>query len=272
MLWKIQVLHLISRIDSLKKDVIFFSASWADRANSLNCFLASVSWFSVWTAVDTMLSKYIATIVMTDNVDPRSAGQIKPTPVNIIFFTANLLGITYGIHNHENRTTNGIQYCNRVPEKTLTIIPGGNRRTQVECKVDTVETVDSLPQINDNSQAYKRSLTVTWGSSLLLREQLSGVLFSPGSLFVETSGSRYFFYFQIKLWNGWSKEVNILLNSGLVSNVTCNWCQHTVIMQWMLWLSFFSFWLHSRHILLYSLCCCCVVPQYLCTRLHSQRK
>lgn len=124
---------------------------------------------------------------------------------------------------------------------------------------------------------------------LLLRKQLSRVVFSPGSQSVETSSSRcffFFFHFQIKLWNGWSQKVNNLLNSGLVSN-WCQYCLAVLILQqqplckqihFSLALHvkvkgfFFCLWLHSRNILLYSLCCCYVIPQCLCTGLHSQSK
>lgn len=109
-----------------------------------------------------MLSEYFATIEITENVDPKSSRQIKPPQGNIVFFTANLLGITYGTQYDENRTTNGIQYCDCVLAETLTLTSKvGAGETPVECKVDTVESVDLLPQINDNSQAYKRPLAVT---------------------------------------------------------------------------------------------------------------
>ncbi len=43
--------------------------------HSLNCFLVSVFRFSVWTALETMLSEYCATIEITENVDPRVLGK-----------------------------------------------------------------------------------------------------------------------------------------------------------------------------------------------------
>lgn len=48
------------------------------------------------TALETMLSKYCATIEITENVDPKNAEQIKPPQANMIIFKANLLCITYG--------------------------------------------------------------------------------------------------------------------------------------------------------------------------------
>lgn len=50
----------------------------------------------VRTVLEAILCEYPATIEITENVDPKRAGKIKPPWCDIMFFTANLLGITYG--------------------------------------------------------------------------------------------------------------------------------------------------------------------------------
>lgn len=113
-------IHLISGIVSLKKEwELFFCLMVWQTKQGLNCCLITVPWFSVWTALETMLTEYCATIEMTENVDPKSALQIKPPQLgNMIFFKANVLSIRPTTQSW-NITRNGIQYCDCVFEETF---------------------------------------------------------------------------------------------------------------------------------------------------------
>ncbi len=77
-------------------------------------------------------------------------------------------------------------------------IKSRRRRTPVECKVDTVETVDSLPQINDNSRAYKRPLAVTWSFSTPAEEAtIQGGVLSWKPICRNIQQQVFFFFFFI---------------------------------------------------------------------------